>query len=223
VTEWRAFWVEPLELERAWLRRYSSADSSRSKCPLFDYHDARNLFVDSRPKADTPEWAKPLADDSRWPSRCSCGYTFQPDDERQVFTGRLFQGAPDGKLYAIADMPPGAMWDASWLRRSEVRDLLDEPHTGPDGITLVIKLPDGSEWLIDSECNNCTRTQWVSKNGRLQWGGRTHYCWVRHGDPRTGVVHVDKKGETCSAGGGSIQTSTWHGFLDNGFLTTKRR
>jgi hypothetical protein len=45
-----------------------------------------------------------------------------------------------------------------------------------------------------------------------------HFCWVRHGRPEDGNLHVDKNGQTCSAGGGSIDTGKWHGFLHNGEL-----
>jgi hypothetical protein len=45
-----------------------------------------------------------------------------------------------------------------------------------------------------------------------------HKCWVRHGDPRTGELHVDKNGVTCSAGAGSILSGSYHGFLHNGYL-----
>lgn len=46
----------------------------------------------------------------------------------------------------------------------------------------------------------------------------THKCWVRHGRPEDGSLHVDKNGHTCGAGAGSIDTGKWHGFLHNGEL-----
>jgi lambda family phage portal protein len=52
----------------------------------------------------------------------------------------------------------------------------------------------GGTWDIDGRASNCTRPD-----------DDTHRCWVRHGDPRTGVVHVDKDGDTCGAGSGSIR------------------
>jgi hypothetical protein len=45
-----------------------------------------------------------------------------------------------------------------------------------------------------------------------------HRCWVRHGRPEDGTLHVDKAGNTCRAGAGSIDTGKWHGFLHNGEL-----
>lgn len=46
-----------------------------------------------------------------------------------------------------------------------------------------------------------------------------HKCWVRHGDPRASNVTVDKNGDTCSAGAGSILAGDYHGFLQAGVLT----
>lgn len=79
---------------------------------------------------------------------------------------------------------------------------------------------------IDAEASNCTRPQRETRSdGRTYRTERTHYCWVRHGDPRdplgvkTGQpLHVDKNGNTCAAGAGSILQKTWHGFLHNGYL-----
>ena len=44
-----------------------------------------------------------------------------------------------------------------------------------------------------------------------------HRCWVRHGGFGQ-IVTVDKNGKTCEAGGGSIATPKFHGFLTNGEL-----
>jgi len=144
-------------------------------------------------------------------------FWLEPTEERQdnypvyVAVG----GGRDGERFTLRDAPPGAMWDATWMQADQ--------RTGPDGITLVVRLPNGSDWMVDGECSNCTRTQWGPKevDGKMcdkVWLGRTHYCWVRHGDPRTGTIHVDKNGDTCSAGAGSIWIGNYHGFLHNGYL-----
>jgi hypothetical protein len=153
--------------------------------------------------------------DPRWPKRCVCGYRFKATDEWQTNGELLYRGAPDGKLYTLRDAPVGAAWDASWMT---------EPWQGPDGIALVVKTP-GGDWTVDGEASNCTRTQWGPKKirGKLHqnvWLGRTHYCWVRHGDPRNpSTLHVDKNGNTCAAGAGSILAGNYHGFLHHGHLT----
>jgi hypothetical protein len=234
----KVFWLEPTELERVWLRRYRSNSVytpegeriERPGCPLPQgYHDNSVLIVDAQPHTGhgiaSPEqlehmgvYDAPSNDDPRWPLHCECGYEFGDDDKRQVFRGRLYSGALDGKLYTLSDAPIGAMWDASWHRS----DGHGEPWTGPDGISLVVKTP-GGDWTVDSEASNCTRTQWGPKEidgvtHEKVWLGRTHYCWIRHGDPRTGNVHVDKNGDTCAAGAGSILSGNYHGFLHNGEL-----
>ncbi len=115
-------------------------------------------------------------------------------------------------MVQLAKAEPGAMWDCDWLRAGGV----DRGFTGPDGITLCVKLPNGHDWLVDSQAGNCTMPQ-----PRKPGGGfvRTHYCWCRHGDPRKGCVTVDKVGATCQAGAGSIVAGDYHGFLRDGWLT----
>ena len=81
-----------------------------------------------------------------------------------------------------------------------------------DGKHLICICPSKSNydhpWDIDGRASNCTMKE-----------DRLHRCWVRHGDPAVpGQLHVDKKGLTCAAGAGSIQTHDWHGFLHNGEL-----
>lgn len=237
MTGTKVFWLEPTEFERVMLRRYRSdrvvtPDGSvvkREGCPLpWSYHNKSVAIVDQRPREghsiadpdylqEQGVYSAPSKDDPRWPPHCDCGFAFLAEDHWQVFPELLFSGAPDGNLYTRHDAPIGAMWDASWLRDHE-------PFVGPDGISLQVKTP-GGDWSVDQEASNCTRTQYGPKeiNGRMcekTWLGRTHYCWVRHGDPRTGDVHVDKNGETCAAGAGSILQGSYHGFLHNGHLTS---
>jgi hypothetical protein len=64
----------------------------------------------------------------------------------------------------------------------------------------------GGEWIIDSRASNCTMPE-----------DTEHRCWVRHGEAPD--FHVDKNGKTCNAGAGSIKCGSYHGFLQNGFLT----
>ena len=55
------------------------------------------------------------------------------------------------------------------------------------------------------EASNCTRPE-----------DTVHKCWVRHG--QVPDITVDKLGDTCHAGGGSIGQKTYHGFLRGGVL-----
>ena len=103
----------------------------------------------------------------------------------------------DSRKFSYDDIPIGAMWDAKWKRRK-----------GPDGRAIYVMMPGRVAWFIDGRCSNCTRMD-----------DATHHCWVRHGEP-PGLT-VDKNGDTCSAGAGSIIVPGWHGFLRNGWLETR--
>lgn len=226
-----------------WLRVYRSGDCVGPKGTL-PYHNAMTLKFDrissaialrgdlnglgeSRPGSDVTD-IYVTREDPKWPTTCEhCGAGFSPiDDTRQVFARKLYRGAPDGQLYTLEEMPTGGMYDADWLLGQDGRD---NGYTGPDGITLAVKLP-ASYWLVDSEASNCTRPQRIpvptpeGEEPTHQWYRfeRTHYCWVRHGDPRRpATLNVDKAGDTCAAGAGSIQSGDFHGFLRHGYLTTE--
>lgn len=91
----------------------------------------------------------------------------------------------------------GAMWYALWQPKNWDWDNEEGPH-------LIVKTP-GGDWDIDSRCANCTLPE-----------DKLHRCWVRHGEPPN--ISVDKNGLTCSAGGGSIISGSYHGFLTNGIF-----
>lgn len=76
---------------------------------------------------------------------------------------------------------------------------------GGDGLNVVCVTP-GGRWYIDSRAANCPNPADFS-----------HRCWVRHGTVGDSL-HVDKDGNTCSAGNGSIQCGAFHGYLHNGEL-----
>lgn len=205
------FWLEPTEDRvRVELRRYVS--TSERSCRSSEYCDASAVIEWVAPAADW-KGVGPHAvphDDPRWPSRCeACGEPLPATSIYQVNARKLFR-APDGALLTLRDAPAGAMWNAEWFPDSWKLE---------DGICLVVRLPNGNEWLVDGQASNCTmRDDWPR-----------HRCWVRHGDPRdpqgerSGVkLHVDKKGVTCAAGAGSIGSgkgpSYYHGFLHHGEL-----
>ena len=79
-----------------------------------------------------------------------------------------------------------------------------------DGRHLWVFLPNGQSWSPDYRARNCTMPT-----------DRLHRCWVKHGSPEDGTIHVDKVGLTCAAGGGSIGSTGWHGFLEHGFLVER--
>lgn len=191
----KCFLLVPVEphLERRSLRRYGG-----DQCPgEFGYHNAHFPLGDFTEKADDVR-DKPAADDPRWPAACGCGYVFKDDDARQLFHQHLFRRSDTDELVTLREAPAGAMWFAPWLSNCK-------EWKGPDGRTLVVRCPDGHDWIVDSRASNCTLPN-----------DSEHKCWVRHGEPPN--VTVDKNGLTCSAGAGSIQTPKWHGFLRNGEL-----
>jgi len=197
------FWIEPTGQYVQFLRVFSTEHD----CPAAAgaYCDAR-VFVGIVPEGgdhvtrmhDVAEYRDP-----RWPKACDrCGRAFHVKrSQRQLFHQREMRvvrampgaaRAHQGEGAAIA----GAMWDASWYGQN---------YQGPDGLHLMVMLPNGNEWLIDGRANNCTMRD-----------DHEHRCWVRHGEPPN--VTVDKRGKTCAAGAGSIQSGSYHGFLRAGAL-----
>jgi hypothetical protein len=140
------------------------------------------------------------------PKACpKCGRVFTPaEDEFQIFCETLYRRADTGEILGLRDAPPGASWDAVWYH--------DIPEwCGLDGRAVIVKCPDGHDWHVDGKCSNCTRPD-----------DKVHKCWCRHGDPTKAELTVDKNGDTCQAGAGSIQAPHWHGFLTNGVLSERR-
>lgn len=198
------FLLEETDKVRHALRRYRG-NSSGGACSVspMGYHDAETFLGLVLAPRDAVKCGQDVADtghdDARWPTHCACGYAFQADDRWQDFTRRLYRRTDTGEEMTLRDAPAGAMWFAPWL--SDV-----ESYRGPDGRTLVVKLPpDGHEWIVDRRASNCTMPD-----------DKVHKCWVRHGEAPH--ITVDKNGHTCAAGAGSILTPHWHGFLRNGQL-----
>lgn len=217
--EARTFWLEPTDRIATGLRRY--ADRHLGDGPVqftcaAGYHSALVFTGEDAAVFHDHDGHRVLAvrppvahDDPRWPGRCACGYAFAVDDHWQEWQELIYARPDTGDRYTLRarqpsdvggppSAPPGATWDAWWLPQS---------WAGPDGISLMVRLPNGRDWAVDSQASNCTRP------------GQPHQCWVRHGDPRECRVTVDKSGDTCSAGAGSIQAADYHGFLRDGVLT----
>jgi hypothetical protein len=192
------FFLEPTDRYRVALRRYVRRDDP--PCPS-GYHQAMVPIGERVGDEPTTSDGDHPRDDPRWPIKCeSCDYRFCEADTWQLFTSRIHRRADTGEEMTLRDAPPGAVWNASWFVER------DNPiWQGPDGRCLVARCPDGHDWMIDSRARNCTMPD-----------DNVHKCWVRHGRPEDGTLHVDKDGPTCAAGAGSIDTGTWHGFLHHG-------
>lgn len=210
----KVFFLEPTDRERQWLRRFQF--SSKRKCAGNEYGcDAMFEIGEADILYSSEGYIKarkaPSITDPRWPKTCkNCGQPFQDGDEYQLHGKQIYLRADTGERYTLRDAPPGACWDAWWITDRKKDCPTGCGHmVGPDHRSLVVKCPDGHEWMIDNRASNCTLP-----------GDNTHQCWVRHGKPEDGTLHVDKNGNTCAAGAGSIATGKWHGFLHNGYLVS---
>lgn len=178
---------------RTWLRIYWGEKCHNHSCHnamlhLGDHLHPLVLGVRSHIGGNPEDYSEGM-----WPKTCrDCGEPVPKEGiHKQVFNKRLYD-TPSG------DPEPGSLWYAHWMSLNTYFD--DQV-----GYLLMAQCPDGWDWCIDSRASNCTMPE-----------DRNHRCWVRHGDPEQGNIHVDKNGRTCQAGAGSIQTRSWHGFLHNG-------
>lgn len=200
--------LERTGLVQAGLRRYVNEHEGEH------FHSALTLFPEHRPAVTDAEgylqpahWNVPY-DDPRWPRTCGCGYAFTDEDVWQDWQDALWTDTRTGTLRVLRDAPPGATYDAWW-----------QPWKGPDGRSIVVICPDGHSWTVDGVASNCTIHTGESRrilpyDPDPSSPPEAHRCWIRHGEPP--VLTVDKAGHTCQAGGGSIQTPGYHGFLRNG-------
>lgn len=214
----KCFMLEETDLVQQALRRYTDGGGECAHSSNWGYHQSivqlDQVRVPEMPKDEYHVFeintsivkdgciGPVSADDPRWPTHCLCGFKFEDAVKKQYFPRKLYRRQDNGALITLREAPPGAMWYADWLSDND-------SYRGPDGRTLMVKLPNGSDWCIDSRANNCTLPQ-----------DTVHKCWVRHGVPP--MVHVDKNGNTCAAGAGSIASGSgnkhYHGFLHNGEL-----
>lgn len=183
-----------------YLRRYW--EDKANPCTKGSYHTCMNL----RAQTDTlNDWKLGgheymYEGDPRWPTHCErCGAPVPETAEKQLFRQRRYDnpsGTPEpGDLFFLnIDYDSKHHCSGRW--------------SNCDGNHLHCVLPEGTHWDIDSRANNCTMPD-----------DSLHRCWIRHGDPETGLVHVDKQGHTCAAGAGSIAVPGYHGFLHNGVLS----
>lgn len=202
------------ETDRAWryLRRFNTSSDDDKCSDERTFHNAQHRIAvvsgfekdaDGCWKHRADETPPPPKNDPRWPLKCDhCSYQFKDTDAFQVYDDHVLV-TDDGREFSIRNAPPGAMWYADWL---------GENYAGPDGRALMVRCPDGRDWLIDGAASNCTM-----KEDRGPFG-KAHRCWVRHGTPP--LITVDKNGKTCAAGAGSIDTKhKYHGFLRDGVFT----
>jgi hypothetical protein len=200
----RCFMIDDTGVLRRRLRRFTR---TASKCVERGYHDAgSSIFEDIARDTFTPDdeaefLAQYPCNDPAWPARCRCGYAFSNADAWGCSVDSLWCRRDTGEAITLRDAPPGAMWFANWM----------EGYFNPQlGTSPLVVMTPGGDWTIDSQASNCTIKD--------DYNQERHHCWVAHGVPPD--VTVDKNGNTCAAGAGSIQCGSYHGFLRNGYLVT---
>ncbi|HXS59000.1 MAG TPA: hypothetical protein VN726_22910 [Hanamia sp.] len=192
----KCFFIEPSGMTKVYARRYSSG----SNCVKNGYHDSQ-LFVGEFPTIKDPQgWREniPVPEGTVFPTHCQCGYEFTGTDNKQSFNEEIYICKETGERMTLRAAKVGAIWRAWWYEDVEWL-------RGIDGKSYVCQTP-GGEWNIDSRASNCTKPNDL-----------VHKCWCRHGEAPN--FTVNKNGNTCSAGAGSIAIGNYHGFLINGELT----
>lgn len=202
--EIQCFFLERTDLFRRSLRRFIWTHEPQCPQPGCSYHNVATVIDAAIPERFLGEGERYMSpadfpnDDPRWPLTCGCGHVFRPTDPYQLCWDRLYRKQGTEELYDPGrEAPAGAIWYQDWLIGADW-------GPGPDGHYLAIQTP-GGVWHPDARASNCTRQD-----------DKVHRCWVRHG--AVPHLHIDKEGETCSAGAGSVISGKWHGFLHHGKL-----
>lgn len=142
---------------------------------------------------------------TRWPVICE--YCNAPIDplfaHHQVHHERIWVRRDTQEEIFLHDAPAGAMWFAPWF---------DDTWKPQLDHVLCVRTPGRqAEWIVDSQASNCT----LPDDKHME----QHHCWVISGTTADlPNITVGKGGPTCSAGAGSVQTHSWHGFLRDGWL-----
>lgn len=168
------FWLESTGRVRRHLRRYvghQERPPEERRCSVAEhgYHQALGRIEDADAIWGDPnesaggrkslkvEDAAEFKGDTRWPVVCACGYKFRDDDEWQVLTDLIYRRADTGEEMTVHDAPPGAMWDAWWLRGARMGST---EYGGPDGRVITVKTPAGA-WVIDGPSIDQPAQKWA--------------------------------------------------------------
>jgi hypothetical protein len=97
-------YLEPTRLSRQWLRRFNNG-----LCPLkegdLSYHEARTEIGVG--PADQITGDVYPHEDSRWPTKCGCGYPFTDRDSKQLYAERIYRRSDTGEELLLKDAPVG--------------------------------------------------------------------------------------------------------------------
>lgn len=212
----QTFFLEPTDRVELRLRRYSGGPAIVCPGSPFKYHNADTPLGQAAAIWVAREsWEQPGLDvrpeffphdDPRWPTVCAgCPYQFAENDPWQVCQDLIYRRRDTGAEVTLRNAPWGATWYSDWMLCKN-----SNRWRGPDGHSLTVRVPgpgNGHDWCPDGTCSNCTMPD-----------DTEHRCWCRSGNPPDANVTVNKDGRTCGAGGGSILTPHWHGFLRDGIL-----
>jgi hypothetical protein len=195
---WKLRPMDRTDLFAVRLRRYTQA--AETECPNSKY--GHNAFNDTDEVRERPGYAFEgdasgtlPHDHPDWPTHCTCGYEFQPEDEWQVHQERLYRLHDTGELVTTRTAPVGAAWYFPWKRESGFVSLEYKRDWEGKREPISVKLPPGepwNEWCIDGPANN-KEPGWVV-TGSLEEGNLTASPSIAHG-------------------------KWYHGFLQNGILT----
>lgn len=141
------FWIDPHDSVEVSLRRYASGSKCGGSAGIHDASVTIEIRNDLLPQdtlySEHRDADEAEREDSRWPAECGCGYAFAPEDAWQRNIARRYVRRDTGAVFTMNAAPPGAMWDATWW-----------PLDTPDGRVLVVRLPDGIDWMIDGPATN---------------------------------------------------------------------
>jgi len=196
------FWLEPTDRVKRHLRRHTGhrerPEERQCSVAVQGSHQAWARIED----ADAV-WCEPdetagsrkslknddVADfkgDKRWPIACLCGHKFRDDDEWQVVTDVIYRRADTGEEMTLRDAPPGALWDAWWLRGASVGRT---EYGGPDGRVITVKTPAGA-WVVDGPPIDQPARKWtrtgeppkITVRPSIRIGSPVRYCaFLTHG------------------------------------------
>lgn len=184
--EIRCFWVVDTGRDRAFLRRFVfRAEGGACPGPM-GTHDAMVPIEEmsgDEPIVSSRQSPPGFESDPRWPTRCSCGYEFKPEDNWQVFRTSIYKRPDTNEEWDFRSLPAGAMYDAEWLHGDGGK------RVGPDGLALHVVCPPGASWgdhwHVDGPANNgpgWTRTGTVpniTANPSIQTP--RYHGWLRNG------------------------------------------
>ena len=202
----KCFNVIPNHRQFVYLRRFTYSDENNKCINNGNFgHDAmikiedRDIVYTKKGYIDSINY-KEFGRLNEYPKLCNCGYEFKENDIWQIHTQQQYirEDKLNDEIYSIRNLPIGAIYEAYWLNNVI-------GYFGLDGKSLHV-ITAGGEWNIDSQASNCTKPN-----------DNIHKCWCRHGISPN--LTVNKIGNTCNAGGGSIIIGNYHGFLINGELT----